>query len=345
MSTLIAEWEKQDGLILVYPHEKTDWNKSLLKIRLFYHSLIDQIIKFGKVILIIPEDLSCENELNFNYKDLVCLKAKTNDTWIRDNGPIFIKKNDNLIFLNFKFNGWGNKFNFEFDNDLNNKLFSSGIFDKRVIKKDINFVLEGGSINHNSAGIILTTQNCLLNENRNPQYSKEAIEELFLNIFEQKKILWIKSGKLMGDHTDSHIDMLAKFVNKDTIVYSKSLNKNYPYYNELNQMEKELTNFRDCNNKPFNLIPIFLPEVRDKQGNYLPATYTNFLIFNSAVLVPIYHSKEDENAMEVFEKIFFDKEVIPVDSRILITQGGALHCATNNIPDGFLNREVLKNEN
>jgi agmatine/peptidylarginine deiminase len=336
LSTLIAEWEKQDAVILIYPHEKTDWNYNLLKVRLFYHKLVEQFVKFGKVILIIPENMDFQNELDLNYENLIFLKAKTNDTWIRDNGPIFIKKNNNYVFLNFKFNGWGNRFNFEFDNELNDKLFLSGIFGKNVEKRNINFVLEGGSIDHNSEGVILTTQSCLLNKNRNPQYSKETIEKLFSSIFEHKKILWLKYGKLMGDHTDSHIDMLAKFANKEVIVYSKHLNPNYPYYNELNLMEKELSNFRNHNDKQFDLIPLFLPEIRDKKGNFLPATYTNFFIFNNAVFVPIYCSKEDEHAIDIFEKIFSDKLVIPIDSRILVTQGGSLHCATNNIPHGFL---------
>lgn len=326
--------------MLVYPHEQSDWNDNLLKVRMLYHELIKKTIKFGKIILIIPENMNYKNELNINNKNLICIKAKTNDTWIRDNGPIFIKENEIFTALNFKFNGWGNKFNYKLDNDLNNKIFSSNIFKKNVIKRDINFVLEGGSIDNNGDGIILTTQNCLLNKNRNPQYSKEAIEGLFSEIFGQNKILWLKNGKLMGDHTDSHIDMLAKFVNKDTIIYVKSANPNYPYFNELKLMEEELMNFRDCNNKPFKLIPIPLPEIKDLQGNYLPATYTNFLIFNSAVIVPIYNSKEDQQAMDIFESIFYNKEIIQIDCRVLISEGGAIHCATNNIPKGFLKQEV-----
>lgn len=344
MNKLISEWEPQDALMLVYPHEKSDWNNNLLKIRLFYNELIKSVIKFGKIILIIPENMDCKNELNINDKNLIFIKATTNDTWIRDNGPIFIKQNELFTFLNFKFNGWGNKFNYKLDNDLNNRLFSSGIFAKNVIKKNVNFVLEGGSIDNNGDGIILTTQNCLLNKNRNPQYTKEAIEELFSEIFGQNKILWLKNGKIMGDHTDSHIDMLAKFVNKDTIIYAKSNNPNYTYFNELNSMENELMNFRDYNDKSFNLIPITLPEIKDQQGNYLPATYTNFLIYNSAVIVPIYNTKEDQQAMDIFEKIFYNKKIISIDSKILISQGGAIHCATNNVPKGFLNQEVLRDE-
>lgn len=341
MNNLISEWEPQDALILVYPHEKSDWNDNLLKIRMLYHELIKKVTRFGKIILIIPENMDNKSELNIDDKNLIYLKAKTNDTWIRDNGPIFIKQNEVLTCLNFKFNGWGNKFNYKLDNNLNNKIFASGIFNKRVIKKDINFILEGGSIDNNGDGIILTTQNCLLNKNRNPQYSKDAIEELFSEVFGQNKILWLKNGKLMGDHTDSHIDMLAKFVNKDTILYAKSTNPNYPYFNELKLMEEELMSFRNFNDKPFNLIPIVLPEAIDHQGNYLPATYTNFIMFNSAVIVPIYNSKEDQEAMDIFKSILYNKEIIQIDCRILISQGGAIHCATNNIPNGFLNQEVL----
>ncbi|MEO1785003.1 agmatine deiminase family protein [Thermodesulfobium sp. 4217-1] len=344
MNNLISEWEQQDALMLVYPHEKSDWNDNLLKVRTLYHELIKKAIKFGKIILIIPENMNYKNELNIDDKNLICIKAKTNDTWIRDNGPIFIKENGIFTALNFKFNGWGNKFNYKLDNDLNNRIFSSNLLAKSVMKKNLNFVLEGGSIDNNGDGIILTTENCLLNKNRNPQYSKDAIEGLFYEVFGQNKILWLKNGKLMGDHTDSHIDMLAKFVNKDTIVYVKSANRNYPYFNELKLMEEELKDFRDCNDKPFNLVPIILPEIKDGQGNYLPATYTNFLIFNSAVVVPIYNSKEDIQAMSVFESIFLNKEIIQIDCRILISQGGAIHCTTNNIPKGFLNQEVLIDE-
>ena len=179
----------------------------------------------------------------------------------------------------------------------------------------------------------MTTSKCLLNPNRNAQFSKTEIEEELKNYFGLKRILWLNHGELIGDDTDAHIDTLARFCNENTIAYVKCSNKSDPHFEELNLMEKELQNLNTLNGQSYNLIPLPLPDpIFDEENNQLPAMYCNFLIINEAVLVPIYGAAQDEIALKELESVFPKKEIIGINCRALIRQGGSLHCATMQYP-------------
>jgi agmatine/peptidylarginine deiminase len=196
-------------------------------------------------------------------------------------------------------------------------------------------ILEGGSIEYNGDKVLLTTKKCLLNPNRNANLSQKQIEKKLKKYFGVKKILWLKHGFLQGDDTDSHIDTLARFCNKNTICYTKCTNKNDPHYQELKKMQKELKSFTDKNNKPFKLISLPLPKaVFDTKDNHrLPATYANFLILKKHILLPTYNDKKNDNlAKRKLKKIFKDKKIIKINSLSLIKQHGSLHCASMQIP-------------
>jgi agmatine/peptidylarginine deiminase len=298
MRRLIAEWERQKALLVVYPHNKGDWGKYFYEITSFY----DEFISIVK-----------------NYQEVVVIKEQTNDTWIRDFGPITIIKDKKLKLLDFTFNGWGLKYSANFDNGLNRKLFNT---------KKIGFVLEGGSIDTNGEGVLLTTKSCLLEANRNPHLTQKEIEEYLKNIFGLKKIIWLENGFLEGDDTDGHIDMLARFVNKDTIAYITCDDRDDVHYDMLKKMEEELKR------STFNLVP--LPWVSAKYFNNqrLPASYANFVIINNAVIVPTYNDTNDKEALKIFSTLFKDRDVIGLDASVLIREKGSIHCCCMNLYEG-----------
>ena len=310
MNYLIPEWEKQEFIQLVFPHKNTDW-------ACYLNEAIDTFTKIAYAIAEHEKVLICYEDENtishLKHKNFIFKKVKNNDTWARDFGAISVKIDNEVKLLDFKFNGWGLKYPANYDNTISRKIFN--------IYKSYNFVLEGGSIDTNGE-ILLTTSKCLLEENRNYPMSKKDIEEFLKRELFVKDIIWLNHGFLEGDDTDSHIDTLARFVNKDTIVYCKCFDKNDIHYNELQKMEKELKKTK------FNQIPLPLPTPKIFDNERLPATYVNFLIINNAVIVPTYNDKYDEIALNIFREIFKDREIIGIDASILIRQHGSIHCIT-----------------
>jgi agmatine deiminase len=259
------------------------------------------------------------------------IEIPTNDTWIRDYGYITIKEKDEKQLLDYTFDGWGVKFEAKIDNSVNQHLHKKGYMGTTPLKT-IDFVLEGGSIESDGEGTIMTTSACLCNPNRNGGLSKEAIEKKLHATLGASMVLWLDYGCLAGDDTDSHIDTLARFVNTTTIVYVKCNNKEDEHYESLKMMENELRNFRTKENKPYTLIPLPMTDaIYNSKQERLPATYANFLISNDALLYPTYSDKNDKIVHEIFIGLFPDKEIIPINCLKLIEQGGSLHCSTMQI--------------
>jgi len=309
MNYLIPEWEKQKFIQLVFPHKNTDWN-CCLKEAIKTFTQIAYAIASHQKVLICYED---ENTIkHLNHKNFIFKKVKNNDTWARDFGAISVKINNEIKLLNFKFNGWGLKFPANYDNLISREIFN--------IHKSYNFILEGGSIDTNGE-VLLTTSECLLEPNRNYPMNKEEIEKFLKKELFVKDIIWLNNGFLEGDDTDSHIDTLARFVNKDTIVYSKCEDKNDIHYKALKKMEEELKETK------FNIIPLLLPSPKYYENERLPATYANFLITNESIILPIYEDKKDKYVIDLFKEIF-DREIIPINANVLIKQHGSIHCIT-----------------
>ena len=326
MVRLPAQWEKQNFVQLVFPHENTDWNEYLDEAISTFVNIASSIRKYQKC-LIIAKNLKYIKSLFPNKTNLLFIKLDSDDTWSRDFGGITIWENGKYKILDFQFNAWGKKFDYKKDNLITTKLKHKGIF-KQYLHQTIPFVLEGGSIDSNGDNILLTTTKCLLEKNRNPKLKKHQIENRLKQYFGLDKILWLNYGALVGDDTDSHIDTLARFVSKDTIVYQSCDDKNDEHYTELKQMENELKKFKDTHNKPFKLIPLPWIEAKYYKNERLPATYANFLIINKAVLVPIYNDKNDIKTINIFKKLFPNRDIIPIDCTTLIKQHGSLHCVT-----------------
>lgn len=266
--------------------------------------------------------------------------CKTNDTWARDHGFISCTEGSQRILMDFQFNAWGMKFASNHDNQINRNLHEADAVKGEYINC-LDFVLEGGSIESDGEGTILTTSSCLLAPNRNDVLNKAEVEIQLCQYFNADRILWLDHSWLAGDDTDGHIDTVARFCTPDTIAYIQCCDTNDEHYAEMSAMEEELKAMRTKDGKPYNLIPlpfptaIYDPEDTDEDGNpqRLPATYANFLIMNTAVLCPTYGQAEnDAKAMEQLRKAFPDKEIAGIDCQILIRQHGSLHCCTMQYP-------------
>ncbi len=319
MKRLKAEWERQEHIQIVFPHKDSDWICCLDEIRESYRLIIETIAKY-EPCLVICDDIE-ETKRYFNsFENLFFVQLKTNDTWIRDFGAIEIEEEGIIKSLDFGFNGWGLKFASNYDNVVTRELFGKNIFNTPL--KTVDFVLEGGSIDSNSEGVLMTTSKCLTEKNRNPAFTKNEIERKLIEFFDLKKVLFLEHGYLKGDDTDSHIDTLARFIDKNTIAYIKCEDENDEHFKELSLMEKELQK------SGFELVALPFVKPLFYENERLPATYANFLFINNAVLVPTYSDKNDEKVLKIFEKFFPDRDIIGIDSTVLIREHGSIHCAT-----------------
>lgn len=343
MKKFFAEWEKQEAILLVFPHKNTDWKPYLEEVRETFCQILYAIIQVQSCLLICDNKKQVKDFIqNFftqNHYDLkltkrlYCIELPTNDTWARDFGGISILNQNKIQILDYGFNGWGLKFPANYDNQITQKLKIKGILKNVKTKK---LILEGGSIESNGEGILLTNTQCLLEANRNPSYSQAKIEKILKKDLGLKQILWLNYGYLSGDDTNSHIDTLVRFIDKKTLVYVRCENPKDEHYEALCKMEEELQNLRDLDNKPFKLIPLPFCEPIYYKDKRLPATYANFLFINGAILFPIYGDKNDKKAMNTLQKACPKHKVIPIDCSILIRQGGSLHCISMQFPKGSL---------
>jgi agmatine deiminase len=270
-----------------------------------------------------------------NPENVRLCRLDTNDTWARDFGPITVEDEGRPLLLDFGFNGWGLKFPANLDNQATRALHEGGLFGS-VRRRAVGIILEGGSIESDGKGTILTTAECLLEANRNPHLSRRRIEAQLGTLLGGTHFLWLENGYLAGDDTDSHVDTLARLCPDDTIVYVSCDDATDEHYFSLLTMEKELKRFRTGDGRPYRLIPLPWPSPRFDDSGRLPATYANFLVINGAVLVPTYRDTNDEAALKAVSEAFPGREIIGVDCLPLILQHGSLHCVTMQLPRGTL---------
>ena len=222
-----TEWEEQELLFLSLPHNKSDWEPYLEEILVSYEELVAAITPYQKVVLICPDEANFDRFKKF--KNVEFVKLETDDTWIRDYGMIDVCAEDGVKSYDFKFNAWGGKFKSSKDDAINVEL--AKIYKTKL--EPVDMILEGGSVEFNGDGVLLTTSKCLLNENRNKALSKEQIEEKLKSLFGLKRIIWLENGFIKGDDTDSHIDTLARFITPDTIAYAACDDRSDEHFGEL----------------------------------------------------------------------------------------------------------------
>ena len=336
---LPAEWEAQDGVLLSWPHEGSDWRPWLAAVEPVFTAIATQISLVEEVIVVAPDTTPVKKGLEHSGARLERIRffdMDTNDTWSRDFGPVTVHDENRPLMLDFGFNGWGLKFAADQDNRVTRRLLKSGAFGATPVTTP-GLILEGGSIESDGNGTILTTAACLLDENRNPHLTKAELESALSTMLGADHFLWLENGYLVGDDTDSHVDTLARLCPEDTIAYVACKDPADEHYRALAAMEQELKGFRTRDGRPYRLIPLPWPEAKyDEDGGRLPATYANFLIINGAVLVPTYQDKSDAAAIQAVGLAFPDRHIIGIDCLPLILQHGSLHCVTMQLPKGTL---------
>lgn len=344
--TLPAEWAPQSAIQLTWPHEDTDWADMLPEVTTTYVHLAFEIARRQPLLIVHPETTVLQTFLQSQlpekvFQNITFLQCPTNDTWARDHAFLTIVGTEGAELMDFRFNGWGGKFEATADNAINSQLFETSHLKGRYVNA-LDFELEGGAIESDGMGTVLTTEECLLNANRRREGDRiPLVDRMQVELFLQdslgvERILWLKHGYLAGDDTDSHIDTLARLCPDNTIVYVQSRDENDEHHAALTAMESELRAFHTATGQPYRLIPVPMPDpIFDEEGERLPATYANFLIMNKAVLMPTYAQPvHDEAAQRALQTAFPHHEIVGIDCRSLIRQHGSLHCATMQYPRG-----------
>lgn len=339
-----AEWEPQAAVLIAWPHELTDWAERLGEVEDAYVALVAAITRFQRAIVVVAgDDLQtyAEARLRSARVDMARVRfvhAEYDDTWLRDSGPITLRDGDAHVLLDFRFTGWGGKFEASRDDRLVQALQGSGLFGG-ARRREIDFALEGGAIDTDGAGTLLTTWQCL--HERHPHRSREELTAKLSEWLVQSRVLWLDHGYLEGDDTDAHVDTLARFASEDAIVFQACDDPDDPHHAELQAMAGELAALRTRDGRPYRLFPLPWPRPIHDGDRRLAASYANFLIVNGAVLMPAYGSAPEESrtdaaAAQVLAEAFPGREVVPVPCRPLIWQNGSLHCITMQLPAGVL---------
>jgi agmatine deiminase len=331
-----AEWEPQTAVWLSWPHKRASWPGFFRPIPYKFAEIVATISRFEEVRINIAKPLqkrawSLIEKAGADLAKVTFYDHPTNDAWCRDHGPIFVKndKTGEVALTDWDYNAWGGKYPpFDKDNEIPPSI-AKKLKIRRFEKK---MVLEGGSIDVNGAGLLLTTEACLLHKNRNPDLTKEQIEQNLRDYLGVHTILWLGDG-IVGDDTDGHIDDLSRFFREDgivTVLESNKRDKNYPIL--LENLER-LHALRTPTGKKFKIVALPMPKPSFCEGQPLPASYANFLIINGAVLMPAFRQpKKDDEALEVLASCFPDREIIPIDCLDLVWGLGTLHCISQQQP-------------
>ncbi len=324
--------------MLTWPHANSSWGPTLAAVEPVFFALAIAIARREALLVVCPDEgkaAAVKAALlgsGIDAGHIVTAVAESNDTWARDHGPITVLDDGEPRILDFRFNGWGNKYAFDADNAINGSLASQGVLDAAVIETP-DLVLEGGSIDSDGAGSLLTTTSCLLNPQRNPDKSGQEIEQSLCELLGARRVLWLEHGEIEGDDTDGHIDMLARFSDSGTLLYQSCDEPEYSGFESLQSMQAELQALRTLDNRPYQLVPLPWPGPRfAPDGARMPASYANFLVINGAVLVPSYNDPADDAAAAQIQRCFPGRDIVQIDCLPLIEQHGSLHCLTMQFP-------------
>ena len=334
-----AEWEPQSAILLAWPHAGTDWADRLGDVEDTYIALVQAITRFQPALVCVADDdveTYADIRLRSNRVNMARVRFVTvayDDTWLRDSGPITLRAGNGFNLLDFRFTAWGGKFEAGLDDLLVETLAAQGVFGDAA-RQRIDFALEGGGIETDGHGTLLTTWRCL--HERHPDASREELTAKLSACLHQDRVLWLDHGALEGDDTDAHIDTLARFAPDDAIVFQACDDEADSHYADLKAMAEEIAALRTRDGNPYRLFP--LPWARPvlDEGRRLAASYANFLIVNGAVLMPAYGDPADDAAAAVLAQAFPGREIVQVPCRPLIWQNGSLHCITMQLPEGLV---------
>jgi len=336
---LPAEWEPQAGVVIAWPHEGTDWSPRLERIESAYVGLAAAIARFEPVVVCVANASVRDRASRALAAAGVAagrvrfVDVEYDDTWLRDSGPLTTSDGHAFHLLDFRFTGWGGKYGAERDDRVIETLVARGLF-RQATHERIDWALEGGAIESDGKGTILTTWRCL--HQRHPDMDREEMTRRLSEAFGAERVLWLDHGYLEGDDTDAHIDTLARFAPDDAIVFQACDDMADPHYDQLARMREELTALRTADGRPYTLHALPWARAIVDDGRRLAASYANYLIVNGGVIVPAYGDPQDARAAAIIADAHPGREIVPVDARPLIWQNGSVHCLTMQIPKGAL---------
>ncbi|PKH68417.1 agmatine deiminase [Flavobacterium sp. ALD4] len=336
-----AEWENQQGILLCFPHNGKDWPGKYEAIQWAFIEFIKKVATYETVILVVIDDKLKEKVARMlemahvNLDNISFIIQKTNRSWMRDSGPIVIKNGEQREALNFNFNGWAKYKNFQLDKHIPATV--ANFLDiplTQVMYKGKPVIVEGGAIDSNGRGTLLTSEECLMHPDiqvRNPNFTKADYEAVFKEYLGITNVIWLGNG-VEGDDTHGHIDDLCRFINEDTIVTIIETNTEDNNYLPLQDNLKRLQNAKLENGKSPVIVALPMPKRLDFEDLRLPASYANFLILNKCVLVPTFNDPSDRKALNILAECFPDREIIGISAIDLIWGFGTLHCLSQQIP-------------
>ena len=336
-----AEWEKQQGILLCFPHNGKDWPGKYEAIQWAFVEFIKKVSTYETVFLVVTDEKLKDKVSDMLDRARVNLDAvsfiiqKTNRSWMRDSGPIIVYNGAKREALNFNFNGWAKYSNYQLDKYVPAKVATAlNLPITQVIYKGKPVIVEGGAIDVNGRGTLLTSEECLMHPSiqvRNAGFTKEDYEAVFKEYLGVTNVIWLGDG-IEGDDTHGHIDDLARFINEDTIVTIVETDKTDKNYEPLQDNLKRLQNAKLENGKSPIIVALPMPKRLEFEDLRLPASYANFLILNSCVLVPTFNDANDRIALNILAECFPDREVIGISAIDLIWGFGTLHCLSQQIP-------------
>jgi agmatine deiminase len=338
---LPAEWEPQDALMLAWPHLANGWKNDIAEIDAVFVELIRAAARFQPVLLVCKDEALRAHATvllqqgSVNMQNCLIKTVPTDDVWMRDAGPIGITENGKLKLLDFRFNAWGGKYKSSNDDQINRRLAEQDVFACEL--QSVPMILEGGSIESDGKGSLLTTQSCLLTDTRNACYDQARIEQLLKQFLGVETVQWLKHGHIEGDDTDGHVDTLARFCPDDVIAYASCNDPDDVNHAELAAMEKELQAMQQADGSAYTLVAFPIPASKyDSRGKRLACTYVNFMIINGAILCPLYDDPMDEVAMSKLQSIFPEHEIIGINALPVVEQSGSFHCLCMQLTQGSM---------
>jgi len=332
-----AEFHQHVATWLSWPHKEASWPGKINTIYPYYSRFIKELVKGEQVCINIKDEtmkafaVNCLEQAGVDMSRVRFFFHPTNDAWCRDHGPAFLINPlaaQKKVVVDWNYNAWGNKYPpFDLDDviptlvgkELNLPVYHPGI------------IMEGGSVDFNGKGTVITSTCCLLNDNRNPHLSQSEIETYLINYYGVDQVLWVKEG-IIGDDTDGHIDDTVRFVNEDTVITVIEENKQDENYALLQENLADLKKMRLLNGKPLNIVELPMPEEVIYEDQRLPASYANFYIANDAVIVPTFRCSRDEKALQIIQGCFPDRRVVGIDSTEIIWGLGSFHCLSQQEP-------------
>ncbi len=331
-----AEWEPHQATWLSWPHKRASWPGHFepvepVMVRAVAALATSEMVRINVLGPDHEKHVAGLLEGQVNAGNVTFHHFRTNDAWCRDHGALFVTNPDceqPLLALDFRFNSWGNKYPpFDLDDAIPRQM-ADGL---GIPCKSLDFVLEGGSIDVNGAGALLTTEQCLLHPNRNPGYDRDGIENLLKAELGVHQVLWLGDG-IAGDDTDGHIDDLTRFVAEDTVVTVVETNPADENHAALAENRERLDRLRLADGRPLQVIELPMPRPLEHDGDRLPASYANFYIGNRVVLMPAFNDPQDAVSEQVLTDLFPNRRVVPIDCSDLVLGLGTFHCLTQQVP-------------